>query len=41
MADPASSDHVIADRYLTSPSALVSRPYGPVDALDTRSGRGA
>jgi hypothetical protein len=41
MADPASSDHVIADRYLTSPSALASRPFGPVDALDTRSGRGA
>ncbi len=41
MPDPASSDHVIADRYLTSPSALASRPFGPVDALDTRSGRGA
>ena len=41
MADSASSDHVIADRYLTSPSALASRPFGPVDALDTRSGRGA
>jgi hypothetical protein len=41
MADPASSDHVIADRYLTSPSALASHPFGPVDALDTRSGRGA
>jgi len=41
MADPASSDHVIADRYLTSPSALAARPFGPVDALDTRSGRGA
>ena len=41
MADPAASDHVIADRYLTSPSALAARPFGPVDALDTRSGRGA
>jgi len=41
MADPASSDHVIADRYLTSPSALSAKPFGPVDALDTRSGRGA
>jgi hypothetical protein len=41
MADPASSDHVIADRYLTSPSALALHPFGPVDALDTRSGRGA
>jgi len=41
MADPASSDHVVADRYLTSPSALTARPFGPVDALDTRSGRGA
>jgi hypothetical protein len=41
MADPASSDHVIADRYLTSPSALATHPFGPVDALDTRSGRGA
>lgn len=41
MADPASSDHVIADRYLTSPSALAANPFGPVDALDTRSGRGA
>jgi hypothetical protein len=41
MPEPASSDHVIADRYLTSPSALASHPFGPVDALDTRSGRGA
>jgi hypothetical protein len=41
MADPVSSDHVIADRYLTSPFALAARPFGPVDALDTRSGRGA
>ena len=41
MADPAANDHVIADRYLTSPSALASRPFGPVEALDTRSGRGA
>jgi hypothetical protein len=33
--------HVIADRYLTSPAALASQPFGPVDALDTHSGRGA
>jgi hypothetical protein len=41
MADPAPRSHVIADRYLTSPAALVSQPFGPVDALDTHSGRGA
>src|SRR4051794_37907615 len=41
MVDPATGDHVIADRYLTSPTALALHPYGPVDALDTRSGRGA
>jgi hypothetical protein len=33
--------HVVADRYLTSPAALAARPFGPVDALDTHSGRGA
>lgn len=33
--------HVIADRYLTSPAALAAHPFGPVDALDTHSGRGA
>ena len=41
MADPAPRPHVIADRYLTSPAALASHPFGPVDALDTHSGRGA
>ncbi len=41
MADPAPRSHVIADRYLTSPAALASHPFGPVDALDTHSGRGA
>jgi hypothetical protein len=41
MADPAPRSHVIADRYLTSPAALAASPYGPVDALDTHSGRGA
>src|ERR1700690_3307381 len=41
MADPAPRSHVIADRYLTSPAALAARPFGPVDALDTHSGRGA
>jgi hypothetical protein len=33
--------HVVADRYLTSPAALAANPFGPVDALDTHSGRGA
>jgi hypothetical protein len=41
VAAPSPSPHVIADRYLTSPAALAARPFGPVDALDTRSGRGA
>jgi hypothetical protein len=41
MADPAPRSHVIAERYLTSPAALAASPYGPVDALDTHSGRGA
>ncbi|HEY2789473.1 MAG TPA: hypothetical protein VGI72_08450 [Gaiellales bacterium] len=41
MADPAPRSHVIADRYLTSPAALAAHPFGPVDALDTHSGRGA
>src|SRR5436305_1273706 len=41
MADPAHRPHVIADRYLTSPAALAAQPFGPVDALDTQSGRGA
>ncbi len=41
MAAPAPRSHVIADRYLTSPAALSAHPFGPVDALDTHSGRGA
>jgi hypothetical protein len=41
MADLAPGSHVIAERYLTSPAALAALPFGPVDALDTGSGRGA
>jgi hypothetical protein len=41
MPEAAARPHVIADRYLTSPAALAARPFGPVDALDTHSGRGA
>ncbi len=41
MAETAARSHVIADRYLTSPAALAASPFGPVDALDTHSGRGA
>ncbi len=41
MIELASRPHVIADRYLTSPAALAASPFGPVDALDTHSGRGA
>jgi hypothetical protein len=41
MAQSAARPHVIADRYLTSPAALAASPFGPVDALDTHSGRGA
>ncbi len=36
-----STAEVIADRYLTSPVSLRSRPFGPVDALDTHAGRAA
>ena len=32
---------VTAGRYLASPAALRARPEGPIDALDTRSGRTA
>jgi hypothetical protein len=39
MADPASPDNIVADRYLVSPIALAGNPSGPVDALDTHSGR--
>jgi hypothetical protein len=42
MADSATSTAlVIAGRYLASPAALRARPEGPIDALDTRSGRTA
>ncbi|MEP6640607.1 MAG: hypothetical protein ABJB93_01745 [Gaiellales bacterium] len=41
MPETVSRSHVIADRYLTSPAALAAQPFGPVDALDTHSGRGA
>ena len=41
MPDPSSTAEVIADRYLTSPSRLRARPFGPVDALDTHAGRAA
>src|SRR2546425_10350121 len=42
MAEPApSTASVIAGRYLASPAALRARPEGPIEALDTRSGRAA
>ena len=41
MPETVHRSHVIADRYLTSPAALAAQPFGPVDALDTHSGRGA
>jgi hypothetical protein len=42
MAEPAPSTAcVIAGRYLASPAALRARPEGPIEALDTRSGRAA
>ncbi len=42
MAEPAPSNAcVIAGRYLASPAALRARPEGPIEALDTRSGRAA
>jgi len=41
MLEDHGASHLIADRYLTSPAALRSRPMGPVDALDSRSGRAA
>jgi hypothetical protein len=39
MADPAQPANIVADRYLVSPTALAGNPSGPVDALDTHSGR--
>ena len=42
MSDSATSTAlVIAGRYLASPAALRARPEGPLDALDTSSGRTA
>ncbi len=42
MAEPVPSTAcVIAGRYLASPAALRVRPEGPIEALDTRSGRAA
>jgi hypothetical protein len=39
MADPARPANIVADRYLVSPTALAGNPSGPIDALDTHSGR--
>ena len=42
MAEPATSNAlVIGGRYLASPAVLRARPEGPIDALDTSSGRAA
>jgi len=42
MAETATSNAlVIGGRYLASPAALRARPEGPIDALDTSSGRAA
>jgi hypothetical protein len=38
MADPRPAN-IVADRYLVSPTALAGNPSGPIDALDTHSGR--
>ena len=39
MATAAPPANIVADRYLVSPTALAGNPSGPVDALDTHSGR--
>ncbi len=39
MAAAAPPANIVADRYLVSPTALAGNPSGPVDALDTHSGR--
>jgi hypothetical protein len=39
MADASRSANIVADRYLVSPTALAGNPSGPIDALDTHSGR--
>src|SRR6478609_8351463 len=41
MSSPATNACMIGDRYLASAAAVASSPCGPVDALDTRSGRAA
>jgi hypothetical protein len=41
MSSPATNACMIGDRYLASAAAVASSPWGPVDALDTRSGRAA
>ncbi len=41
MSSPATNACMIGDRYLASAAAVASSPSGPVDALDTRSGRAA
>lgn len=39
MAAPARPANIVADRYLVSPTALAGNPSGPIEALDTHSGR--
>ena len=39
MAAAAPPANIVADRYLVSPTVLAGNPSGPVDALDTHSGR--
>jgi len=41
MPEHATTACVIAGRYLASPAALRARPQGPIEALDTKSGRTA
>jgi hypothetical protein len=41
MPEHATNVCVIGGRYLASPAAMRARPQGPVEALDTRSGRTA
>ena len=40
-ASPSTGASVIDGRYLASSAGIASRPAGPVEALDTRSGRAA
>jgi hypothetical protein len=39
MAASPPPSNIVADRYLVSPTALAGNPSGPIDALDTHSGR--